>query len=66
VTYELRIERVIDGPRESVFDAFVDADPEAPVWTVTSQLVLQVAGKWTIDFGSRHPLEHLAAGRVST
>jgi uncharacterized protein YndB with AHSA1/START domain len=60
VTYELRIERVIDGPRESVFDAFVDPDaqqllyddPETPGWSVTSQLDLQVGGKWTIDFGS--------------
>jgi uncharacterized protein YndB with AHSA1/START domain len=59
VTYELRIERVIDGPRESVFDAFVDpgaqrllyGDPETPGWSVTSQLALQLGGKWTIDFG---------------
>jgi uncharacterized protein YndB with AHSA1/START domain len=41
MTYELRLERLIDAPPEVVFDAFVDADTQAelhgdgtPDWTV--------------------------------
>jgi uncharacterized protein YndB with AHSA1/START domain len=59
MTHELRIERLIDGPPEVVFDAFVDPDAQAelyddendPSWTVESELELRVGGTWTIAFG---------------
>jgi uncharacterized protein YndB with AHSA1/START domain len=59
VTYDLRIERVIDAPPEVVFDAFVDPDAQKelyddvtdPTWIVESELDLRVGGTWTIVFG---------------
>jgi uncharacterized protein YndB with AHSA1/START domain len=59
VTYDLRIERLIDAPPAVVFDAFVDPnaqkvlydDETEPAWTVESQLDLRVGGTWTIAFG---------------
>jgi uncharacterized protein YndB with AHSA1/START domain len=59
VTYDLRIERLIDAAPETVFDAFVDPDAQALLydneeetdWTVESELDLRVGGTWTIVFG---------------
>src|SRR5438093_11385684 len=59
VTYDLRIERLIDAPPEVVFDSFVDPaaqsalydDPSEPGWNVESELDLRVGGTWTIAFG---------------
>ena len=59
MTYDLRIERMIDAPPEVVFDAFVEPEaqkvlygnPEEPAWTVESELDLRVCGTWTIAFG---------------
>jgi uncharacterized protein YndB with AHSA1/START domain len=58
MSYELRIERLIDAPPEVVFDAFVDPDAQKqlyedktePSWTVESDLDLRVGGTWTIGF----------------
>jgi len=60
MTYELMVERLIDGPASAVFDAFVDPeaqaelydDPTDPNWVVESHLDLRVGGTWTIAFGS--------------
>ncbi|HWC32209.1 MAG TPA: SRPBCC domain-containing protein, partial [Actinomycetota bacterium] len=59
MTYDLTIERLIDGPREEVFDAFVDPDAQKALyandeedeWHVESELDLRVGGTWTIVFG---------------
>jgi uncharacterized protein YndB with AHSA1/START domain len=59
VTYDLRIERLIDAPPDVVFDAFVDPDAQKilyddetqPAWTVESALDLRPGGTWTIAFG---------------
>ena len=59
MTYDLRIERLIDAPPGAVFDAFLDPDAQGelygdetdPTWTVESELDLRVGGTWTIAFG---------------
>jgi uncharacterized protein YndB with AHSA1/START domain len=59
VTYDLKIERLIDASSEAVFDAFLDPDAqkilynneEETDWTVESELDLRVGGTWTIVFG---------------
>jgi len=59
VTYELRIERLIDGSPGDVFDAFVDpetqkflyGDEQEADWLVESEVDLRVGGMWTIQFG---------------
>lgn len=59
MTHELKIERLIGGPPEKVFDTFVDPtaqqslydDERDPTWTVTSDLDLRPGGTWTIEFG---------------
>ncbi len=59
MTYDLKIERLIDASSEAVFDAFVDPDAqkilynneEETDWTVESELDLRVGGTWTIVFG---------------
>jgi uncharacterized protein YndB with AHSA1/START domain len=56
VTYDLRIERLIDAALEPVFDAFVGPDAQEVLydneeerdWTVESKLHLRVGGTWTI------------------
>jgi uncharacterized protein YndB with AHSA1/START domain len=60
MTYDLMIERLIDGPATAVFDVFVDPeaqaelynDPTDPNWVVASELDLRVGGTWTIAFGT--------------
>jgi uncharacterized protein YndB with AHSA1/START domain len=57
VSYDLRLERVLDAPPEVVFDAFVDPVAQhdlyadAPDWVVESECELRVGGLWTIAFG---------------
>ncbi len=59
MTYDLRIERLIDATPEAVFDAFVDPEAQKVLydneeerdWTVESELDLRVGGTWTIVFG---------------
>jgi uncharacterized protein YndB with AHSA1/START domain len=62
MTYELRVERLIDAPPEVVFDTFVDPDAQAELfagppgsdWRVLeSQIDLRVGGTWTTVIG--HP-----------
>jgi uncharacterized protein YndB with AHSA1/START domain len=48
--------RVIDAPREAVFDAFTARDGQKafysePGWFVESQCDLRVGGVWTVTFG---------------
>lgn len=59
MTYDLKMERVIDAAPEQVFDAFVDPDTQStlygnedePEWNVESEVDLRVGGTWTITFG---------------
>ena len=59
MTYELRLERLIDGSPGDVFDAFVDPETQKDLygneqeadWMVESELDLRVGGIWTIEFG---------------
>jgi uncharacterized protein YndB with AHSA1/START domain len=59
MTYDLRIERLIDAAPEAVFDAFVAPEAQKVLydneeetdWTVESALDLRVGGIWTIVFG---------------
>jgi uncharacterized protein YndB with AHSA1/START domain len=57
VSYDLRLERVLDAPPDVVFDAFVepaaqhDLYADAPDWVVESECDLRVGGRWTIAFG---------------
>jgi uncharacterized protein YndB with AHSA1/START domain len=57
VSYDLRLDRVLDAPPEVVFDAFVDPAAQhdlyadAPDWVVESECDLRVGGRWTIAFG---------------
>lgn len=59
MTYDLRIEGLINAPPEVVFDAFVDPAAQSVLydndresdWTVESELDLRVGGTWTIAFG---------------
>ena len=48
--------RIIDAPRETVFDAFTAQDGQKafygePGWIVQSQCDLRVGGFWTVTFG---------------
>lgn len=59
MTYELRLERLIDASPGDVFDAFVDPETQKDLygndqegdWAVESELDLRVGGIWTIEFG---------------
>lgn len=61
MTYDLKIERLIDSTPAMVFDAFVDPEAqkflydneEEQGWTVESEVDLRVGGTWTIEFGKR-------------
>jgi uncharacterized protein YndB with AHSA1/START domain len=49
------VARVIDAPRETVFDAFTTPDGQEafygePGWTVESKCELRVGGLWTVTF----------------
>lgn len=59
MSYELRIERLIDAPREVVFDTLVDPgaqeelfDDQVEGWKLWEfQIDLRVGGTWVIVFG---------------
>ena len=58
MTDELRIDRVIDAPREVVFEAFTTHGGQVafygtddPGWIVKSECDLRVGGLWTVTFG---------------
>jgi uncharacterized protein YndB with AHSA1/START domain len=49
--YELDVERVIDAPAETIFDAFVAIyDSERPDWVTDSRLDLRPGGRWSVGF----------------
>jgi uncharacterized protein YndB with AHSA1/START domain len=58
MTYDLKLERLIDATPEEVFHAFTD--PEAhkswyednPGWNVESSVDLRVGGVWSTSFGA--------------
>lgn len=49
--HALDVERVIDAPAASIFDAFIAMyDSERPDWVTDSQLDLRPAGRWSVAF----------------
>jgi uncharacterized protein YndB with AHSA1/START domain len=53
---DVSVSRVIDAPRETVFDAFTRQDGQEafysePGWSVESECDLRVGGAWTVTFG---------------
>jgi uncharacterized protein YndB with AHSA1/START domain len=49
--HALSVERVIDAPPETIFDAFIAMyDSQRPDWVTGSQLDLRPGGRWTVDF----------------
>jgi uncharacterized protein YndB with AHSA1/START domain len=53
---DVTVERMIDAPRETVFDAFTAPDGQLafysePGWIVESECDLRVGGFWTVTFG---------------
>jgi uncharacterized protein YndB with AHSA1/START domain len=53
---DVTVARVIDAPRETVFDAFTAPDGQEafyaePGWFVESECNLRVGGVWTVTFG---------------
>jgi uncharacterized protein YndB with AHSA1/START domain len=56
---DITVARVIDAPRETVFDAFTAPDGQEafyrePGWIVESECDLRVGGVWTVTFGLSH------------
>jgi uncharacterized protein YndB with AHSA1/START domain len=58
MTEPLRIERVIDAPRDVVFETFLTDDGQAafygqddPDWVLETECDARVGGLWTITFG---------------
>jgi uncharacterized protein YndB with AHSA1/START domain len=55
VSEDVTVARVIDAPRETVFDAFTAPDGQEvfysePGWIVESECDLRVGGVWTVTF----------------
>jgi uncharacterized protein YndB with AHSA1/START domain len=53
---DVTVARVIDAPRETVFDALTERDGQEafysePGWFVESECDLRVGGVWTVTFG---------------
>ena len=53
---DVTVARVIDAPRETVFDAFIAPDGQEafysePGWSVESECEPRVGGVWTVTFG---------------
>jgi uncharacterized protein YndB with AHSA1/START domain len=53
---DVTVARVIDAPRETVFDAFTGQDGQEAFygergWSVESECDLRVGGVWTVTFG---------------
>jgi uncharacterized protein YndB with AHSA1/START domain len=61
VTYEMKIERVLDAPPDIVFDTIVDPAGQDEIfadivegWTVQRfDIDLRLGGTWTVEFGPR-------------
>ena len=61
MSYDLKLERILDAPRELVFDTIVDpayADDifgdQVEGWTARRfDIDLRVGGTWTVEFGPR-------------
>jgi uncharacterized protein YndB with AHSA1/START domain len=59
MTYELKIERLLDAPPELVFDTLVDPDAQEELFSgqvegwglLRSEIDLRVGGTWTIHYG---------------
>jgi uncharacterized protein YndB with AHSA1/START domain len=59
MSFTLRLERVIDAPREVVFDTYLDPASQHEIWDdmlpgwrlLESESDLRVGGTWTIVFG---------------
>jgi uncharacterized protein YndB with AHSA1/START domain len=59
MTYELKIERLLDAPPELVFDTLVDPDAQEELLSgqvegwglLRSEIDLRVGGTWTIHYG---------------
>jgi uncharacterized protein YndB with AHSA1/START domain len=57
VSYELRIERLIDAEPDEVYDAFTSAEAQQewyrdqPGWKVDAGGELRVGGRWEVAFG---------------
>jgi uncharacterized protein YndB with AHSA1/START domain len=56
MTDDVTVARVIDAPRETVFDALTGQDGQEafygePGWSVESECDLRVGGLWTVTFG---------------
>jgi uncharacterized protein YndB with AHSA1/START domain len=60
MTYELRLERLLDAPPEVVFDTFVDPEAQEELFTgppeqgwslLESEIDLRVGGTWTMLIG---------------
>ena len=49
--HTLSVERTIDAPPESIFDAFIAIyDSQRPEWVTGSQLDLRPGGRWSVSF----------------
>jgi uncharacterized protein YndB with AHSA1/START domain len=49
--HALSVERIIDAPAETIFDAFIAMyDSQRPDWVTGSQLDLRPGGRWSVDF----------------
>ena len=49
--HALSVERIIDAPAETIFDAFIAMyDSQRPPWVTGSQLDLRPGGRWSVDF----------------
>jgi uncharacterized protein YndB with AHSA1/START domain len=49
--HALSVERIIDAPAETIFDAFIALyDSQRPPWVTGSRLDLRPGGRWSVDF----------------
>jgi uncharacterized protein YndB with AHSA1/START domain len=49
--HALGVERIIDAPPETIFDAFIALyDSQRPDWVIDSQLDLRPGGRWSVAF----------------
>jgi uncharacterized protein YndB with AHSA1/START domain len=72
VSYELRLERLIDATPEEVFDAFTD--PEAQKewyrdregWKVEAGGELRAGGRWEVAFGPADEVPYRESNRFTT
>jgi uncharacterized protein YndB with AHSA1/START domain len=49
--HALSVERIIDAPAETIFDAFIALyDSQRPPWVTGSRLDLRPGGRWSVEF----------------